>query len=59
VRRARWVADGAFWTSSGVSAGIDMALAFVADAHGAEAARQVAASLEYVRREDPDDDPFA
>ena len=30
VREARWVEDGTFWTSSGVSAGIDMALAVVA-----------------------------
>jgi putative intracellular protease/amidase len=31
VRRARWVRDGKYYTSSGVSAGIDMTLGFVSD----------------------------
>src|SRR5574338_457732 len=30
VRRARWVQDGRLWTSSGVSAGIDMTLQLIA-----------------------------
>lgn len=31
---SRWVVDGKYYTSSGVSAGIDMALGFVADQFG-------------------------
>lgn len=30
VRRARWVEDGSTWTSSGVAAGMDMTLAWIA-----------------------------
>ncbi|WP_259472652.1 hypothetical protein [Clostridium estertheticum] len=33
---ARWVVDGKFYTSSGISAGIYMALGFVADIIGLE-----------------------
>lgn len=58
-RRARWVADGRTWTASGVSAGIDMALALVEALHGAEAARSAASRAEYRRHPDPADDPFA
>jgi putative intracellular protease/amidase len=57
--RARWVVDGKFWTSSGVSAGMDMALALIADLNGADKARAVARYAEYRWNEDPDDDPFA
>jgi putative intracellular protease/amidase/methionine-rich copper-binding protein CopC len=56
---ARWVEDGKVLTSSGVSAGIDMALGLVAKTHGIEAARMLASSLEYVWHEEADDDPFA
>ena len=31
IRKARWVVDGKYYTSSGVSAGMDMALGFVND----------------------------
>jgi len=31
VRQARWVSDGKFYTSSGVTAGMDMTLGFIAD----------------------------
>jgi transcriptional regulator GlxA family with amidase domain len=37
--------DGAVWTSAGVTAGIDLALALVADDHGARVARDVARGL--------------
>ena len=30
-KKARWVVDGRFYTSSGISAGMDMALGFIAD----------------------------
>ncbi len=58
-RKARWVADGKFRTSSGVSAGIDMALGYLSDAFSETAALRVAESLEYLWNKDPDDDPFA
>ena len=57
-RRARWCADGKFYTSSGVSAGIDMALGFAADRLGRDAAEEIARSIEYVWNDDPTRDPF-
>ena len=33
-RVARWVKEGKFYTSSGVSAGMDMALGFIVDYYG-------------------------
>lgn len=43
--------DGALWTSAGITAGIDLALALVAEDHGADAARRVAQELVvYYRR---------
>jgi transcriptional regulator GlxA family with amidase domain len=58
-RRARWVVDGKYYTSSGVSAGIDMALALIASLDGIEKARLVANYAEYRGSGDSDDDPFA
>jgi transcriptional regulator GlxA family with amidase domain len=40
--RPIFVRDGHVWTSAGVTAGMDLALALVADDHGPEAARSVA-----------------
>jgi transcriptional regulator GlxA family with amidase domain len=57
--RARWVVDGTIYTSSGVSAGMDMTLGFIADVHGGELARQTATLIEYLWNEDRDNDPFA
>jgi len=57
--KARWVEDGRFFTSSGVSAGIDMALAFIARLHGQAQAEQVAEWAEYDWHQDADWDPFA
>jgi len=59
VRQARWVEDGAFITSSGVSAGIDMALAVIAKTLGAETADKVAVLAEYDWHRDAAWDPFA
>jgi transcriptional regulator GlxA family with amidase domain len=59
VRKARWVHDGKFYTSSGVSAGIDMALGFVRDELGSGAAESVCKGLEYVWNDDCENDPFA
>jgi transcriptional regulator GlxA family with amidase domain len=48
---AIYVRDGDVWTSAGVTAGIDLALAMVADDHGARAAAAVARHLVvYLRR---------
>jgi transcriptional regulator GlxA family with amidase domain len=59
VRSARWVADGKFYTSSGVSAGIDMSLGFVRDHVGFETARKLATAMEFRWTEHAEDDPFA
>ncbi|MDR2932072.1 MAG: DJ-1/PfpI family protein [Oscillospiraceae bacterium] len=59
VDQARWVVDGRFYTSSGVSAGMDMVLGFISDLHGADVARGVADSIEYIWNADKDCDPFA
>lgn len=40
-----FVRDGAIWTSAGMTAGIDLALALVEDDHGADLARSVARGL--------------
>lgn len=58
-RSARWVHDRDRWTSSGVSAGTDMAVAFVADACGETAAREIADAVELRLHLDPNVDPFA
>ena len=59
VRQARWVIDGSLYTSSGVSAGIDMTLGFVANLYGRERALKICNELEYIWNEDSDYDPFA
>ena len=43
----RVVRRGKVWTAAGVSAGIDLALALVAEVHGAEVAQAVQLGLEY------------
>ena len=58
-KSARWVKDGKYYTSSGVSAGIDMALGFVSDRFGEEKAMWIAKYMEYVWNQDQDNDPFA
>ncbi|KAF3388999.1 Isonitrile hydratase [Penicillium rolfsii] len=59
VGKARWVVDGNIWTSSGVSAGIDVTLAWIGEVYGEEKAREIANWIEYSRHEDPEVDPFA
>src|SRR6185436_14084398 len=56
--KARWTVDGKYYTSSGVSAGIDMSLGFLADLQGIAFARQVALEMEYNWTEDKDNDTF-
>ena len=59
MAHARWVQDGDTWTSSGVSAGIDMLLAWMESVFGAGVAEGVANGMEYERHTDPSWDPFA
>jgi putative intracellular protease/amidase len=59
IVKARWVEDGKLFTSSGVSAGTDMALGLVQKLYGLDRARLLARSLEYEWHEDPTVDPFA
>lgn len=58
VSEARWVEDGPIYTSSGVSAGMDMSLAVIASLYGKEKALDIANGAEYIWHQDPDDDPF-
>lgn len=58
ISKARWVVDGKFYTSSGISAGIDMALDFVSDRFGKDLAIQIAKRTEYRWNEDRDNDEF-
>lgn len=58
IKKARWTVDGKFYTSSGVSAGMDMTLGFLSDRHGIQFARQVAFQIEYNWIEDKDNDNF-
>jgi transcriptional regulator GlxA family with amidase domain len=59
VAEARWVEDKGRWTSSGVTAGMDMALALLAHLDGDEAALNVAHRIEYEWHRDAGWDPFA
>jgi len=59
IQKARWVVDGKFYTSSGVSAGMDMALGFIRDQYGLASAKQIALDIEYVWNEDKDEDIFS
>lgn len=58
VEKARWVEDEPFVTSSGVSAGTDMALAVIEKLWGAALAQIVADMTEYERQTDSTRDPF-
>ena len=58
VSEARWVEDGSVFTSSGVSAGMDMSLAVIASLFGEDKANEIANYTEYVWHKDPEEDPF-
>jgi len=47
VVEERFVRDGAIWSSAGVSAGMDLTLAFIAETAGEEAAAKVQFASEY------------
>ncbi|KAF2714473.1 class I glutamine amidotransferase-like protein [Pleomassaria siparia CBS 279.74] len=59
VPKARWVVDGNIWTSSGISAGIDLTFAWVADVYGNEVADLIADASEYERNRDSENDRYA
>ena len=58
IRKARWVSDGQYYTSSGVSAGMDMVLGFIEEMHDFNFALGVANKIEYTWNRDRDDDKF-
>ncbi|KAF2205940.1 DJ-1/PfpI protein [Delitschia confertaspora ATCC 74209] len=59
VAKARWVVDGNIWTSSGITAGMDLIYAFIGEMYGEKVAEEIANGSEYERHTDPDEDPFA
>ncbi|KAH7101514.1 class I glutamine amidotransferase-like protein [Auriculariales sp. MPI-PUGE-AT-0066] len=58
VTHARWVVDGTYWSSSGVSAGLDMAAAWLEHIVGHDVAQRILAGAEYTPAQQ-DDDPWA
>lgn len=56
--KARWVVSGKYYTSSGVSAGIDMALGFIADQHGRKIVEKIAFDIEYIWNDNTSNDQF-
>ncbi|KDO18149.1 hypothetical protein SPRG_16356 [Saprolegnia parasitica CBS 223.65] len=59
VKQARWVVDGNIWTSSGVTAGIDMAAAFLTSVVGTERVKPILELIEYVPSTNESHDPFS
>ncbi|QQX80452.1 DJ-1/PfpI family protein [Shewanella sp. KX20019] len=57
--KARWVDDGKFLTSSGVSAGTDAALYWAKQLHGEVEARRIETLTEYRWVDDSNSDPYA
>lgn len=57
--KARWCVDGKYYTSSGVTAGIDMALGFISDKFGEKTAKAISNAIEYIWNENKDNDPFS
>ncbi|CAN1577642.1 ThiJ Putative intracellular protease/amidase [Spirosomataceae bacterium] len=58
IKKARWALDGKYYTSSGVSAGMDMTLGFIRDIHGIDLARKIAYEIEYTWQENKEVDEF-
>lgn len=59
IKKSRWIREGNIYTSSGISAGIDMTLGFVSGLLGYDIARQQSLEIEYDWKEDPSWDPFS
>ncbi|KAI1440992.1 class I glutamine amidotransferase-like protein [Annulohypoxylon stygium] len=58
IAKARWVVDGNVWTSSGVSAGTDMALGWIEHIYGKNESESMRLQLEW-NELNSTDDPFA
>ena len=58
IRKARWVVDGKYYTSSGVSAGMDMVLGFIEEVHGLDFALDLAHKIEYNWNRNKEEDNF-
>jgi len=58
VPKARWVVDGRFWSSSGVSAGIDMTVAWLKYLVGDQLTLEIQGIVEVSSKEEGDD-PWA
>lgn len=59
VAEARWVVDENIWTSSGVTAGMDLAVQFIKTVYSEAIATIIANVIEYTPNTDPSLDPFA
>ncbi|MDE5006985.1 DJ-1/PfpI family protein, partial [Francisella tularensis subsp. holarctica] len=59
IDKAKWVKYGTIYTSSGVSAGIDMSLGFISDLLGYQVAKQKRLEIEYTLKEDPNIDELS
>ncbi|KAF0513380.1 ThiJ/PfpI domain-containing protein [Gigaspora margarita] len=59
IKHGRWIVDGKFYSSGGVSAGMDMALAWISDVFGEKTAFKAAHRAEYVWNNNPALDPFS
>jgi putative intracellular protease/amidase len=59
IRKARWVVDGKYYSSSGITAGIDMALGFTNDMFNIEVADKISHALEYIWNNNSEEDHFA
>lgn len=59
IKKARWVKDETIYTSSGISAGIDMVLGFIADNYGTKKAESIANRIEYIWNKDSEADVFS
>lgn len=59
IRKARWVVDAKYYTSSGISAGIDMTLGYINDRFGEQKAIEIAQHIEYIWNADCSQDLFA
>ncbi len=57
--KARWTVDGKYYTSSGISAGMDMTLGFINDILGRPFSERIAKEMEYNWNADPDNDIFS
>lgn len=58
IAKARWVVDGNVWTSSGVSAGTDMTLAWIEEVYGRNESERIMNLMEW-NKLNQTDDPFA